>query len=78
MNGFHFSPPLPLARELKVGPARGKDRSGLRTSPVSWLGGSSVPVSTGPVPGLPAALPLISDCDLFGETANSELNAAVA
>jgi len=38
-----------------------KDRSGLRTSPVSWLGGSSSPlvvVSTGPLRGLPAALPV--------------------
>jgi len=29
---------------LKVGLALGKDRSGLQTSPVSWLGGSSAPV----------------------------------
>jgi hypothetical protein len=38
-----FFPPLPLARELKAGLAINKRSRGLRTSPVSWLGGTSSP-----------------------------------
>src|ERR1700674_939304 len=38
-----FFPPLPLARELKVVLAISKRSRRLRTSPVSWLGGTSSP-----------------------------------
>jgi hypothetical protein len=53
-----FFPPLPLARELKVGLAISKRSRRLRTSPVSWLGGISSPDSSRPARSLPAAPPI--------------------
>jgi hypothetical protein len=42
-RSFHWSPPLPHARELKAVPSFEwmQAETGLRTSPVSWLGGGA-------------------------------------
>ena len=67
-NGVFILSSAPSRAGVEGWPGAGKDRSGLQTSPVSWLGGSSAPIDCyyfmGPVRGLPVALPFVAGANL--------------